>query len=590
MTSNPVYILGISAYYHDSAACMLKDGELLAAASEERFTRNKHDDNFPLNAVKYCLKEAGVMLEDLDYVVFYEKPLLKFERLLMTYIQNWPFGFRSFTKSMRTWLGNKLWTSNNIQKELGKILGKKKKYKKGILFVPHHISHAASTYYPSGFEEAAVLTVDAVGEYSTASYGIGRKNKLEISHELRFPHSLGLFYSAFTYYLGFKVNSAEYKVMGLAPYGEPKYAEKMKELIKIFPDGSIELNMKYFCYEHALTMTSGRMERFFGKPRRKEDDPLEQFHKNVAASLQKVTEEIVLKMADHVRKQYDTKNICLAGGVALNCVANGRLLREGKFKNIFVFPAAGDAGGAVGAAYFLHHQILGNEERHPFKTPYLGPGFNRNKIESLLEKSGIPYKTYQDDELFTEIANLIDNNQIIGLFQGRMEFGPRALGNRSIIADARKKENWQRVNLKIKFRESFRPFAPTVMEDKLSQIYDIDVPTPYMLMTAQTKVKDIPATTHVDESARIQSVSREQNPRYYGIIEKFYQKTGCPVIINTSFNVRGEPIVCTPEDAIKCFIRTEMDILVLENFVVHASEVDKNKLKEIFTLEVFHND
>lgn len=576
------YILGLSCFYHDSAACLLKDGELIAAASEERFTRKKQDEDFPKEAVKYCLEEAGINIDDVDYVCFYEKPILKFERLLQTYIKTWPRGFQSFLKAMRTWLGKKLWVNNIIKKELG--------WKGEVCYVPHHLSHAASAYYPSSFNNAVVLTIDGVGEWSTATIGKGEGHKLEISEEIVFPHSVGLLYSAFTYYLGFKVNSAEYKVMGLAPYGEPKYVDKIKEIVKIFDDGSIELDMKYFSYEHGLTMTNKKLDKFFGKKRRKESESLEQFHKDMARSLQAVTEEIVLKMVRYAHRKYGSKNICLAGGVALNCVANGRILRESEFQDLFVFPAAGDSGAAVGCAYFLHHHILNNEERHSLKTIYLGPEYSDNEIEKLLNESEIKFDKISDKERSKKIAKLIDENNVIGLFQGRMEFGPRALGNRSILADPRKKENWQRVNLKIKFRESFRPFAPSVMVEHLASVFEIEKETPYMLLTAQTKVKDLPAITHVDGSARIQSVSREQNKKYHEIIEEFYNLTKCPVVINTSFNVRGEPIVCSPLDALKCFIRTEMDVLVLEDYFIYADKVDKKALAEKFTLEIFEKD
>jgi len=582
MDPKPLYTLGLSCFYHDSAACILRNGELLAAAGEERFTRIKHDDHFPKNAVDYCLKEAGITVNDLNYVCFYEKPFLKFERLLKSYIHTWPRGLVSFVKSMRVWLGKKLWMGSVIKKNLG--------WKGEICYVPHHLSHAASAYYPSPFSEAVILTLDGVGEFSTASIGYAKRTELLIDEELVFPHSLGLLYSAVTYYMGFKVNSAEYKVMGLSPYGKPIFVDQIKKVVKVFDDGSIKLDMRYFAYEYGLTMITNEFEKLFGHPTRHEGEKLEQFHMDMAASLQAITEEIVLKMANHAYEKHPCDNLCLAGGVALNCVANSRVLNDGKFKNLFIFPAAGDAGGAVGAATYVYHHILKKTDRHPLKNVYLGPQYSHKEIQNLLKKHQIPFEHLEDEPLFTKIADYINEDKVVGLFQGRMEFGPRALGNRSILGDARKKENWQRVNLKIKFRESFRPFAPTVMEDHLSEVYDLKVPTQYMLLTAQTKSKDIPATTHVDGSARIQSVSSEQNHRYYRIIEEFYKKTGCPVVINTSFNVRGEPIVCSPEDALKCFLRTDIDILVLENCVIHANQVDKTTLRSQFVLETFGDD
>ena len=582
MKNNKKYILGLSCFYHDAAACLLEDGKLIAAASEERFTRKKQDESFPNNAVNFCLDFAGVNIEDIDYVCFYEKPIVKFDRLIQTYIKTWPRGLKSFLKSMPIWLGEKLWIQSVIKDKL--------KYKNDVLFIPHHLSHAASSYFTSFFDSATIVTIDGVGEWATTTIGYGKDNKLFIDKEVHFPHSLGLFYSAFTYYLGFRVNSAEYKVMGLAPYGEPKYVDKIKELIKIFPDGSFELDMRYFAYEHDLKMINKRFAKHFGNPVRKEEDELEQFHKDMAASLQKVLEEVVLKIVDNAYQLHPNDNLCLAGGVALNCVANGRIIRESKFKNLFIHPAAGDAGGAVGCAYYLYNHALDNKDRFRLEDVYLGPHYPPSEIKSFLDNHQVPYKEYEDEALYKLIAEKINENNVIGLFQGRMEFGPRALGNRSIIADPRKEENWQRVNLKIKFRESFRPFAPTVLSEKISDVFEIDRESPYMLLVAQVKRKDLPAITHVDNSARIQSISKKQNNRYYQIIKEFYQLTNCPVVINTSFNVRGEPIVCSYEDALKCFLRTDMDILVLENFVIDVRDLDKKELAKQFTFEKMQKD
>jgi carbamoyltransferase len=583
VSKSPTYILGLSCFYHDSAACLLRDGEVVAAASEERFTRIKQDEDFPKEAVAFCLKSEGIFIDQVDQVVFYEKPILKFERLLSTYIKNWPRGLVSFLRSMRVWLGEKLWMNDLLKKELG--------YKGEILYVPHHLSHAASSYFSSYFKDSAVITIDGVGEWTTTSIGFGKSNKLTIDQEIVFPHSLGLFYSAFTYYLGFKVNSAEYKVMGLAPYGKPIYEDLIrKNLITIFDDGSFELAMDYFTYEYDLKMVGKKFATLLGRPVRHEDEPLEQFHKDMAASFQKVTEDVVLKMAEYASKKYKTQNLCLSGGVALNCVANGRLIRESKFKNLFVYPAAGDAGGAVGCALYVWHHILDHKERHPLSNIYLGPDYSESEIESLLQNAKVPYVKHSPDEISEVIASKIVENKVVGNFQGRMEFGPRALGNRSILADPRHQENWKRVNLKIKFRESFRPFAPTVLADKISDVYDIDRESPYMLLVAQAKTDSIPATTHVDGSARIQSVNRKDNPLYHSIIERFHEKTGCPVVINTSFNVRGEPIVCSPEDALKCFLRTDIDVLVLGNCLVDSTTSDKKEISRQFDFEVFGKD
>jgi len=560
-----LYILGISSFYHDAAAALLKDGEIIAAAQEERFTRKKHDFEFPIHAIRYCLREAGIGASDLDEVGFYDKPLLKFERILLTYLGTFPKSFPSFLKAMPVWLRRKLWVPSLIRRELG--------YRGEIFFTEHNQSHAASAFLVSPFEEAAILTIDGVGEWATATYGVGRDRRIEILKEIRFPHSLGLFYSAITYYLGFKVNSAEYKVMGLAPYGEPVYYEKMRELIDIKDYGSFWMNMKYFAYDYGLRMTNGRFDRLFGRPPRKPESTLDQFHMDIAASAQKVTEEIVLKMANHLYEQTRLPNLCMAGGVALNCVANGRVLRETPFKNIFVQPAAGDAGGAVGVASFIYHSILNRPRHFVWKHAYLGPGFSTEEIRQYLLGRGVRFRQYDREALLKATAQLIARQNIIGWFQGRMEFGPRALGNRSILADPRRAENRDRVNAKIKFRESFRPFAPAVLLEKAPEYFELDVPSPYMLLVAPVRNDKIPAVTHVDGSARIQTVSREENPLFYDLIREFEKLTGCPVLLNTSFNLRGEPIVCTPQEAYLCFMRSGLDYLVMDRFILDKREM-----------------
>lgn len=561
-------ILGISSDYHDAAACLLRDGAIIAAAQEERFTRKKHDQEFPTHAIRYCLKEGRITSKDLDYIGFYDKPIVKFERMLSTYVATFPRSFGSFQKAMPIWLRQKLWIKDRIQRELG--------YSGQILFGEHHQSHAASCFLVSPFKEAAILTVDGVGEWSTATYGVGRENQVDLFFELRFPHSLGLLYSAFTYYLGFKVNSAEYKVMGLAPYGEPKYFDLiMKELVDLKEDGSFKMNMKYFSYIHGLTMTNGQFSRLFGGPPRDGEGPLDQRHKDIAASVQRATEHVMLRMATHLQRTTGQKNLCMAGGVALNCVANGRILRECPYQDIFIQPAAGDAGGAVGVAAFIYHSLLGKPREHPWKHAYLGPEFSNEEIREYLTANGIPFRVYEKPELLARTAQLIADQQVIGWFQGRMEFGPRALGNRSIIADARNPRNKDVVNLKIKFRESFRPFAPTVLLDRVNEYFELDRPSPYMLLVAQVRSdkRVIPSVTHIDGSARIQTISREENPLYYDLISEFDRLTGCPVIINTSFNVRGEPIVCTPHEAYLCFMRTNMDFLVMGHFLLDKKEM-----------------
>src|SRR5882672_8894926 len=559
-------ILGISCFYHDAAACLIQDGRLVAAASEERFTRKKHDEGFPHQAIQYCLKAGKIEAKDLDYVGFYDKPFLKFERLLSTYLSTFPRGFRSFSKAMPVWLREKLWIPQLIRKEL--------KYEGKVLFTEHHLSHAASAFLVSPFKEAAILTVDGVGEWATASYGVGRDREIDLFKEIRFPHSLGLLYSAFTYYLGFKVNSAEYKVMGLAPYGVPRYVDQVRQIIEIKDDGSFELDMRFFSYHHGLRMVNGRFSSLFGGPPRDPESKLDQRHKDIAASVQKVTEEIMLKMASWLHHETKMENLCLAGGVALNCVANGRILREGPFKDLFIQPAAGDAGGALGVAAYICHTLMDHPRGEPMDHAYLGPEYGEQEILSVLEKHAAPSRKLSPEDLVREVAGLIEAQKVVGWFQGRMEFGPRALGNRSILADARNPKNKDVVNLKIKFRESFRPFAPSVLEEKIGEYFEIDRPSPYMLLVAPVREgkRVIPSVTHVDHSARIQSISRKQNPLYHDLIREFERRTGVPVIINTSFNVRGEPIVCSPDDAYRCFMRTHMDYLVAGPYLLDKKD------------------
>ena len=605
-----MYILGISAFYHDSAACLIKDGKIIAAAQEERFTRKKHDFSFPKNAIEYCLNIGGIKSAELSFVAFYDKPFIKFERILESYLSYAPKGILSFIKAMPLWIREKLWMKEVIKKEL--------EYSGQILFPEHHESHAASAFFASPFNEAAILTADGVGEWTTSSFGVGIGNKINIIADIKFPHSLGLLYSAFTYYTGFKVNSGEYKVMGLAPYGEPKYVDLiLNELIDLKDDGSFKLNMKYFNFVAGLTMTSKKFDRLFGGPPRKSESELTQREMDLARSVQDVTEEIMLRMAKHIKRETGQKYLCLAGGVALNCVANGKILREGIFDDIWIQPAAGDAGGALGAALFVWYQYLNNERNADNKTDfqsgsYLGPEFDDETILNFLDKNKIKYKKIDEDEIVSTTAELIARENVIGWFQGRMEFGPRALGNRSIIGDARSPKMQTKMNLKIKHRESFRPFAPSVLEEKVSEYFEIDSPSPYMLLVADVKKErrkpvsedennlfgikklnvkrsDIPAVTHVDYSARLQTVNKNTNPKYHKLISKFAEKYGSAVVVNTSFNVRGEPIVCTPEDAYKCFMRTEMDYLVMGNFLLDKKEQSKLKndinWKEEFELD-----
>ena len=588
----PCYILGLSAFYHDSAACLVVDGEIIAAAQEERFTRKKHDHRFPQHAIAYCLEEAGIGVQDLDHVAFYDKPWLKFERLLETYLTFAPRGLRSYLMAMPLWLKEKLWMGETIKSAIG--------FEKELYYPEHHQSHAASAFYPSPFQRAAILTVDGVGEWATASWGVGNGNALELSHELRFPHSLGLLYSAFTYYTGFKVNSGEYKVMGLAPYGEPRYVDKiLSELMDLRPDGSFHLNMKYFNYCQGLTMTSEAFHNLFGGPPRKPESEITQREMDLARSVQEVTEEVMLRMARHVKKETGEKNLCLAGGVALNCVANGKILREKIFDKIWIQPAAGDAGGALGAALFVWHQVLAKErvvesKKDSQRGSYLGPGFTSDAIGQWLKEQAIPFhRKPAISRVAEETAALLAEGKVVGWFSGRMEFGPRALGGRSILGDPRNPDMQSKMNLKIKFRESFRPFAPSCLAEDVSDYFELEEESPYMLLVAEVNEdlrldvpeeelfgieklnvprSTLPAITHVDHSARIQTVSEDMHPRYYALLRAFKEKTGCGVLINTSFNVRGEPIVCTAADAYLCFMRTGMDALVLEDLILYKEE------------------
>lgn len=582
-------ILGISAFYHDSAAAIVVDGKMVAAAQEERFTRVKHDHRFPENAVKFCLDQAGLTPETLDAVVFYEKPLLKFERLMETYLAYAPRGLRSFMMALPLWVNQKLFIPREIDRGLDN------RFDGPIYFTTHHGSHAASAFFPSPFDEAAIITFDGVGEWSTSTWGIGRGNRIELKSEIRFPHSLGLLYSAFTYYTGFRVNSGEYKLMGLAPYGEPNYVSKIVDhLIDIKPDGSFWLDQQYFNYSAGLTMTGSKFHDLFGQPPRKPEDRLTQFHMDVAASIQKVTEDVMMRIVRHVHRETGMKNLCMAGGVALNCVANGIIQREGPFEKMWLQPAAGDAGGSLGGALFAWYQLLDNprvpDTGDSQYGSFLGPNFTNDEIRTYLDSAGAVARQYDDAELAAEIARLLAAGKVIGLFQGRMEFGPRALGGRSIIGDPRNPEMQSKMNLKIKFRESFRPFAPSCLADRVSEYFDLEDESPYMLLVAPVREElrkpltdeqrnlfgieklniarsEIPAVTHVDYSARIQTVDPVRNPRYHQIIKAFEDLTGCGVVINTSFNIRGEPIVCRPEEAYRCFMFTDMDALVLENFI-----------------------
>ncbi len=587
-----MWILGISCFYHDSAACLIRDGSIFAAAQEERFTRKKHDPRFPRNAIKCCLGEAGITAQDLDYVVFYDKPFLTFERLLMSYLTVAPRGLRSWLQAMPLWLGQKLHIPKVIKKEIG--------YEGDVLFTEHHEAHAASAFYPSPFDEAAILTIDGVGEWATGSYGFGKNKDITLLKELHFPDSVGMLYSAFTYFTGFKVNSGEYKLMGLAPYGVSRYKDIiLAELVDMKEDGSVRLNLSYFNFLSGLRMTNSRFAKLFGGPPRTPETEITQREMDIAASIQAVTEEIVMRMARHIYKETNQKYLCLAGGVALNCVANGRILRQGPFENIWIQPAAGDAGGAMGAALSVWHRYLGNDRpmangRDRQQGSYLGPSFSNQRVKEFLESSGYPYYALDGAKRPTTIAEQIAEGKIVGYMAGRMEFGPRALGARSILGDPRRQDTQTVMNLKIKYRESFRPFAPSVIEEKASEYFDAGRPSPYMLLVADVrnerrlpqpsangmamldrlKIKrsDIPAVTHLDYSARLQTVNQNDKPDYYEVISEFEKLTGCAVIVNTSFNVRGEPIICSPEDAYRCFMRTEMDVLVMEDCILFKEE------------------
>ena len=604
-------ILGISAFYHDSAACILKDGKIIAAAQEERFTRKKHDASYPKNAIKFVLEFANLNLSEVDQIVFFEKPFLKFERLLETYVAFAPKGFVSFSKAMPLWIKEKLFQKNLLFNKL-KEHDKNYKSDENIFFSDHHLSHAASAFFPSPFEEAVVLTADGVGEWATTTVAIGKGNELDIKKEIHFPHSLGLLYSAFTYYTGFKVNSGEYKLMGLAPYGSPIYEDKIKKLIDIKDDGTFRLNQKYFNYATGLTMTNEHFHSLFGqKVRNSKTERLTQFHMDIASSIQKVTEEIMIRLAKAIRNEYGIKNLCLAGGVALNCVANGKILKEKIFDNIWIQPAAGDAGGSLGAALVLWYIDQGNKRiinpEDDMAGSYLGSEFSQDKIEEELKLIGANYEVLNYENLIDKTSDYLSKEKAIGWFQGRMEFGPRALGGRSILGDPRSDKMQKNLNLKVKYRESFRPFAPSILKEDLSEWFDINVDSPYMLLVADIKLdkqikmsdeqkklfgidklnikrSEIPAVTHVDYSARIQTVDKKNNKPYYDLISKFKEKTGCPVVVNTSFNVRGEPIVNTPKDAFNCFMGTELDYLVIGNCVLDKTKQDPN-LKKDYTKE-----
>jgi carbamoyltransferase len=595
-------ILGISAFYHDSAACLLRDGQVIAAAQEERFTRKKHYAGFPRESIRYCLREGGISLGHVRYIAFYDKPLVKFERLLETYLAFAPHGLRSFVTAMPIWLKEKLFQKKMLQTELLALNhGLKKSELPPMLFGEHHESHAASAFYPSPFETAVVLCMDGVGEWATTSAWLGRGNDLNALWELPFPHSLGLLYAAFTYYAGFKINSGEYKVMGLAPYGQPRYVQNIYDhLIDVKPDGTFRLNMEYFDYCTGLTMTNRKFDGLFGGPPRKPETLLTQREMDLARSIQEVTEEVMLRLARSLHRETGVENLCLAGGVALNCVGNGRILREGPYKGLWIQPAAGDAGGAVGVAMAAWHRLEGqarkvNGRDDAMRGALLGPSFSNEEIERFLTKQGAPYVRVKDDELVDQVAQALAAGKIIGWFQGRMEFGPRALGSRSMIGDARSPEMQSVMNLKIKYRESFRPFAPSVLRERVADYFEMDTDSPYMLLVAPVLKKrwteiteeqerlwgiqllkvprsDIPAVTHIDHSARIQTVHEKTHPRYYALLKAFEAKTGCGVVVNTSFNVRGEPIVCTPADAYRCFMRTELDLLVLENCVLEKAQ------------------
>ncbi|MDC3323499.1 carbamoyltransferase [Gammaproteobacteria bacterium] len=609
-------ILGISAWYHDSAACLIEDGKILCAAQEERFTRKKHDANFPKESIAYCLSYSGLKPSDLDGIVFYEKPFLKFERLLETYLAYAPKGYKSFSNSMPIWIKEKLFQKYQIIKELENNISGEINWKDKLYFSEHHLSHAASAFFPSPFKKAAVLTLDAVGEWATTSLAIGNANELEVHKEIHFPHSIGLLYSAFTYYTGFRVNSGEYKLMGLAPYGEPKFINLIKDnLIEIKEDGSFHLNMQYFDYCTGMKMTNKKFNKLFGGPPRNPEEEITQHHMNLASSVQKIIEEVVIKISRNIAKETGEKNLCLAGGVALNCVSNGVLVKENIFENIWIQPAAGDAGGALGAALAVNYIVKkSNRELSSLDSmqgSYLGPSYKKDEVEESLKALGASYEHLSEVEISKRTVEAIINGKAVGWMQGRMEFGPRALGNRSIIADPRSSKIQKQLNLKVKFRESFRPFAPSVLIEDVNEWFNLDQESPYMLIVADIKDEkriqmsqdelglfgidklnikrsNVPAITHVDYSSRIQTVHKETNPKFYNLISNFKEITGCPILVNTSFNVRGEPIVCTPEDAFKCFMGTDLDLLVIENFILYKenqSEALKEDYKEKYELD-----
>jgi len=562
-----MYVLGLSCFYHDAAACLLRDGVPVAAAGEEAFTRKKHDSAFPIHAIRYVLAEAGIDARALSLVAFYDKPLVKFERLLVSHMATFPRSFSQFVRGMPSWLSTKLRLDSQLEERLG--------YKGPIVYGQHHLSHAASAFYASGWSEASVLTVDGVGEWSTASWGIGRGQRIELLGEIRYPHSIGLLYSAFTHYLGFKVNSAEYKVMGLAPYGEPAYVDRIRQLIQIAPDGTFRLDMRHFDFTHGLRMYNERFEEVMGEPTRPlEAGELTQFHKDVARSLQEVVNESMVRLATKVVRETGLPRLCLAGGVALNCVANGEVLRHAPVEDLFIQPAAGDAGGAMGVALWAWHDLLDKPRAWRLEDAYLGPGYDESQMQAALDGLGAVYRRLDRQPLLDAVAELIDHAAVVGWYQGRLEWGPRALGHRSILGDARHPEMREIINRKIKMREGFRPFAPTVLEEHCSRYFELDRPSPYMLLVAQVRPehRDLPAITHVDGSARIQTISRAQEPLYYDLIDTFRRRTGCPVIINTSMNVRGEPIVNTPEEAYHCFMRTDMDALVVGPFLLRKPD------------------
>ena len=612
-----VYILGISCFYHDSAATLIKDGEIISSVQEERFSRKKHDARFPKSAIKYCLKSNNIDLDDIDFIIYYEKPLLTFERLLETYLGSAPRGVRSFIAAMQVWLKDKLFLKSNLKNEFKSLQKELSPYTKQkipkLLFSEHHYSHASAAFFPSPFKKSLILCMDGVGEWSTTSAWIGENNKIKPLWEISFPHSLGLLYSSFTYYCGFKVNSGEYKLMGLAPYGTPIYANKIRDnLIDIKDDGTFKLDISYFKFHRGFRMTSSKFHKLFGQKPRDIEEDLTQFHMDIAASIQVVTEEIVIKIAKALHKETGIKNICLSGGVALNCVANGKLLRKKVFENIWIQPASGDAGSALGAALIGWHDFLKKPRKvnsnDSMKGTYLGCEFSNKEIKSYLQKIKAPYKVFEDKKLFEKIAEILNDGKVVGWFNGPMEFGPRALGARSIIGDPRNRQMQSVMNLKIKYRESFRPFAPSILEEDVSNEFELDVKSPYMLLVAPIKKNNrlemdqeqeklfgikklniprsnVPAITHIDYSARVQTVNSKLNPRYYQLIKAFKKKTGCPMVVNTSFNVRGEPIVCTPQDAYRCFMRTEMDVLVLQNQILFKEDQPKRQINESWKQE-----